>query len=107
MTHVSQFFFAPSVERVLTDLHQLSEEDVPDLGETSAGGLHQGLQDGADVGLDAHLQQLLRLVENRRCEGGRNKGGEGRQTLTCGVTVSGHSILHTKKVAVCTELAKS
>lgn len=55
MTHISQFFFAPSVERVLADLHQLPEENVPDLGETSAGGLHQGLQDGADVGLDSGL----------------------------------------------------
>lgn len=55
MTHISQFFFAPSVQRVLADLHQLPEENVPDLGKTSAGGLHQGLQDGADVGLDAGL----------------------------------------------------
>ncbi len=67
MTHVSQFFFAPSVERVLTDLHQLSEEDVPDLGETSAGGLHQGLQDGADVGLDAVPQELLCLGQHQSC----------------------------------------
>lgn len=58
-THLSQFVLAPSVERVLADLHQLSEEDVSDLGEASAGGLHQGLQDGADVGLDAAPQELL------------------------------------------------
>lgn len=50
-THVSQFVFAPSVERVLADLHHLPEEHVPDLREPSAGGLHQGLQDGAGVRL--------------------------------------------------------
>lgn len=58
-THLPQFVLAPSVECVLADLHQLSEEDVSDLGEASAGGLHQGFQDGADVGLDAAPKELL------------------------------------------------
>lgn len=49
-------------------LQQLPGEEVPRLGEASAGGLHQSLQDGADVGLDADLQQLLRLGEHHRCE---------------------------------------
>lgn len=67
MTHVSQFLFASSVERVLADLHQLPEKNLPDLGEASAGGLHQGLQDGADVGLDAGPQELLRLGQHQSC----------------------------------------
>lgn len=69
MTHVSQFILAPSVERVLADLHQLAEEDLPDLGEAPAGGLHQRLEDGADVRLDAVPQERLRLGQHQSWRG--------------------------------------
>lgn len=67
VTHVSQFFFASSIQGVLADLHQLPEENLSDLGETSAGGLHQGLQDGADVGLDAGPQELFGFWQHQSC----------------------------------------
>lgn len=67
MTHISQFFFVSPVKQVLVDLHQLPEENIPDLGEASAGGLHQGLQDGVDVGLDTCPQELLRLGQYESC----------------------------------------
>lgn len=65
--HLSQLLFAPSVQGVLADLHHLLEEGVPDLGEAPAGGLHQGLQDGADVGLDAGAEELLGLRRHQGC----------------------------------------
>lgn len=43
MTHISQFFFASSIEWVLAEFHQLLEENIPDLRETSAGGLHKSI----------------------------------------------------------------
>lgn len=58
-TNLSHFFFAPSVEWVLAYLHHLPEENIPDLGKTSAGGVHQRLQNGVDVGLDVGPQDLL------------------------------------------------
>lgn len=71
------------VDRVLAQVHQLSEEQVPDLGEASAGRLHQSVQDGADVGLDADLQQLLSLGEHHSCTAGwRGGASEQVQTLT-------------------------
>uniref|UniRef100_A0AAQ5ZWM5 Copper transport protein n=1 Tax=Amphiprion ocellaris TaxID=80972 RepID=A0AAQ5ZWM5_AMPOC len=47
----------------------LPEEDVPDLGEAPAGGLHQGLQDGADVRLDAGPEELLGFGQDQSCAG--------------------------------------
>lgn len=52
LSHLSQFLFAAVVHRVLADLHQLTEQDVPHFREPSACGLHEGLQDGVDVGLN-------------------------------------------------------
>lgn len=62
--HLRHRLLGALVEGVLAHVHQLPEEDVTHLKEASAGGLHQGVQDGADVGLDANLQQLLSFVEN-------------------------------------------
>lgn len=67
MTHVSQILLALSVDRVLADLHQLLEENVPDLRETSAGGLHKGIQNGVDVGLDVGPEELFRLGQHQSC----------------------------------------
>lgn len=64
ITDLSHFFFAPAIERVLADLHHLPEENIPDLSKSSAGGLHQGLQDRVDVGLDVGPQDLLCLRQH-------------------------------------------
>lgn len=62
--HLCHSLLGAVIEGVLAHVYQLSEEHITDLREATAGRLHQGVQDGADVGLDAHLQQLLCLVEN-------------------------------------------
>lgn len=54
-SHLSQLLFAAAVQQVLAHFHQLSKENITHLKETSAGGFHQGLKDGADIRLDAHL----------------------------------------------------
>lgn len=57
--HLSQFLFAAVIHYVLGDVHQLPEEDVPHFRESSAGGLHEGLQNGVDVGLNVAPQKLF------------------------------------------------
>lgn len=89
MTHLAQLLLASSIQRVLADLHQLLEEDVSDLGEASAGGLHQGLQDGADVGLHAAAEELLGFGQHHSCSLVRGRtadvgggGGHVREGMT-------------------------
>lgn len=59
LPHLSQFLLAAFVHCVLADLHQLTEEDVPHFRESSAGGLHEGLQDGVDVRLNLASHKLF------------------------------------------------
>lgn len=75
MTHLSQFLFATSIQGVLADLHELLKEHVSNLREATAGGLHQRLQDGVDVGLDAGPEELLRFGENQSCRQTSEEGG--------------------------------
>ena len=72
-THLCHRLLGALIDGVLAHVHQLPEEDVPDLREASAGRFHQRLQDGADVGLDAHLQQLVRLGQHHAW-GDRGRG---------------------------------
>lgn len=78
--HLCHGLFGALIEGVLAHVYQLSEEHVADLREAPAGRLHQGVQDGADVWLDAYLQQLLSLGEDHRCgEWGTRNAREGRR----------------------------
>ncbi len=66
LPHLSQFLTAAIVHCVLADLHQLTEEDVSHFRESSAGGLHEGLQDGVDVGLNLASHKLFNTGQHRR-----------------------------------------
>lgn len=55
LSYLRDCLLGASVEGVFAHVHQLFEEQVANLGEASTGRLHQGVQYGADVGLDTDL----------------------------------------------------
>lgn len=63
-SHLCDGLLRASVHCVFAHFHQLFEEQIADLGEASAGRLHESVQYGADVGLDADLKQFFSLLEN-------------------------------------------
>lgn len=67
VSYLCYALLAAVIKGVLAHVNQLSEKHLADLREPSAGWLHQGVQNGVDVGLDADLQQLLSFGENHRC----------------------------------------
>lgn len=74
VSHLAQLLLAPLVDGVLVHLHDLAEEDLAHLGEAPAGGAHQSVQDGGDVGLDVAFHTLLRLGHHEGCRGTRERG---------------------------------
>lgn len=65
--HLAQLVNAALIDDIQVHVGDLLEEDVPHLGEALAGGHHQGLQDGRDVGLHVVPDTHLRLGEDEAC----------------------------------------
>lgn len=65
VSHLSQLLFTAAIQQVLAHIHQLPEENITHLKEASAGGFHQGLENGADVWLDTHFQELLSFGQHQ------------------------------------------
>lgn len=65
--HLPKHFLVSIIHRVLADFHQLTEEYVPDLGESLAHRFHQSFQDGGDIGLDIVLKDLLCMWKHQGC----------------------------------------
>lgn len=70
LAHLAQLVDAALIDDVQVHVGDLLEEDVPHFGEALAGGHHQGLQDGRDIGLDMIPDTHLRLGEDGGCAEG-------------------------------------
>lgn len=55
------------INSVLADVHQLTEQNLPDLRESLAHRVHQSFEDGGDVGLHIAPKNLLCTCKHQGC----------------------------------------